>query len=63
MEFSVFVVVVFFCYRMELFGEKRAKLLSKLIPGSVQLNLGGFLFYSPGVEAYGEWVVHYPGKG
>ncbi|XP_067032145.1 uncharacterized protein [Acropora muricata] len=39
--------------RMELFGEKRAKLLSKLIPGSVQLNLGGFLFYSPGVEAYG----------
>ena len=53
----------FFCYRMELFGEKRAKLLSKLIPGSVQLNLGGFLFYSPGVEAYGEWVVHYPGKG
>ena len=48
---------------MELFGEKRAKLLSKLIPGSVQLNLGGFLFYNPGIEAYGEWFVHYPSKG
>ena len=58
MEFSVFVVVVvvvFFATGWSLFGEKRAKLLSKLIPSSVQLNLGGGgLFYSPGVEASGE---------
>ncbi|XP_068679786.1 uncharacterized protein [Montipora foliosa] len=39
--------------RMELFGERRDKLLSKIIPGSAQLYSENFLFYIPGIEAYG----------
>lgn len=40
---------------MELFGEKRAKLLSKLISGSVQeLDSENCVCYIPGIEAYGE---------
>ena len=44
-------------FRMELFGERRDKLLSKLIPGSAQLYSENFLFYIPGIEAYGESAV------
>ena len=43
---------------MELFGEKRAKLLSKLLSGSVQLiDSQSFASHIPGVEAYGELFV------
>ncbi|KAJ7387208.1 hypothetical protein OS493_004178 [Desmophyllum pertusum] len=40
--------------RMELFGEKHAKLLSKLVSGSVQLiDAENFVCHVPGIEAYG----------
>ena len=40
--------------RMELFGEKHTKLLSKLISGSVQMiDSQNFVSCIPGVEAYG----------
>ncbi|KAL9981805.1 hypothetical protein ACROYT_G010558 [Oculina patagonica] len=40
--------------KMELFGEKQAKLLSKLVSGSVQLiDAENFVCHVPGIEAYG----------
>ncbi|CAH3176550.1 unnamed protein product, partial [Porites evermanni] len=40
--------------RMELFGEKRTKLLSKLVSGSVQsIDSQSFVSHIPGIEAYG----------
>ena len=40
---------------MELFGEKRAKLLSKLVSESVQLiDAENFVCHVPGIEAYGK---------
>ena len=39
---------------MELFGEKRTKLLSKLVSGSVQsIDSQSFVSHIPGIEAYG----------
>ena len=39
---------------MELFGEKRPKLLSKLVSGSVQsIDSQSFVSHIPGIEAYG----------
>ena len=43
---------------MDLFGEKPAKLLSKLVTTSVQpIDVGNFVYHIPGIEAYGEWLV------
>lgn len=43
---------------MDLFGEKPAKLLSKLVTTSVQpIDVDNFVYHIPGIEAYGEWLV------
>ena len=50
----MFPLYVFRFLRMELFGEKRTKLLSKLVSGSVQsIDSQSFVSHIPGIEAYG----------
>ena len=43
--------------RMELFGEKRAKLLSKLVSAVQLTDPENFVCHIPGIEAYGKKIV------
>lgn len=42
---------------MELFGEKRAKLLSKLVSAVHLIDAENFVSHVPGIEAYGKKFV------
>lgn len=44
-------------HRMELFGEKRAKLLSKLVSAVHLIDAENFVSHVPGIEAYGKKFV------